>query len=149
MNEGRTSPVFSEGRRADGRFGKGNPGRPKGARGKATMAMLQLMEKDAKAIAAKAVELAKEGDSTALRLCLDRLLAPVRDRPLTVALPMPETAAQIPQTLAAVLQAAAVGQITAAEAERLARAVESFGRAHTLADFDERLRKLEAGEHAS
>jgi hypothetical protein len=66
----------------------GNPqGRPPGARNTATMMAEQLLDGEAEAITRKAIELAKQGDLTALRLCLDRLVPPRRDRPVNFALP--------------------------------------------------------------
>jgi len=53
----------------------GNPdGRPKGARNAATVAAEVLLDGEAEAITRKCVELAKEGDTVALRLCLERIL---------------------------------------------------------------------------
>jgi hypothetical protein len=52
----------------------GNPsGKPKGARNKTTLAMEKLLDDDAATITSKAIELAKNGDLTALRLCLERI----------------------------------------------------------------------------
>jgi hypothetical protein len=52
-------------------FQPGNPGRPRGSRGKATVAAQILLDGEAKALTRKAIDLAKEGDTTALRLCLE------------------------------------------------------------------------------
>jgi hypothetical protein len=49
--------------------------------------MEALLDGEAAALARKAVELALAGDAAALRLCLDRLLPPRRERPVAVALP--------------------------------------------------------------
>jgi len=66
----------------------GNPGgRPKGALNKATLATQALLEGEAEALTRKVVELAKSGNPMALRLCLERLLPPRRDRPIIFALP--------------------------------------------------------------
>jgi Family of unknown function (DUF5681) len=68
------------GRKPDGTFAKGNSinpaGRPKGSLNKSTMAALAIMEADAETISRKAVELALGGDLTAIRIVLDRLVAP-------------------------------------------------------------------------
>ena len=48
-----------------GTFRAGNPGRPPGARNKATLAALALLEGEAEAITRRAIELAKAGDPTA------------------------------------------------------------------------------------
>jgi hypothetical protein len=58
------------GRDASGRFTEGNPGRPRGARHKATQAALALLDGEAEALTRQAVTMALEGDATALRLCL-------------------------------------------------------------------------------
>ena len=53
----------------------GNPkGRPKGALNKTTRAAMVLLENEAEDLTRKLVELAKGGDITALRLCLERLI---------------------------------------------------------------------------
>src|SRR3954462_15113406 len=57
-----------------GTFRPGNPGRPAGARNRATLAPLALLEGEAEALTRRCVELALAGDTTALRLCLERLL---------------------------------------------------------------------------
>ena len=51
----------------------GNPsGKPAGARNKTTLAVEALLDGEAEDLTRKAIELAKAGDMTALRLCLDR-----------------------------------------------------------------------------
>ena len=54
-------------------FQPGNPGRPKGARHKTTLAIETLLDGEAESLTRKAIEMAKGGDMTALRLCLDRI----------------------------------------------------------------------------
>ena len=61
------------GRNADGTFTTGNSGKPRGTRHKVTQAVLGLLEGQAEALTQRAVQLALAGDSTALRLCLERL----------------------------------------------------------------------------
>src|SRR5215469_6310208 len=67
-----------------GRFQKGqsgNPkGRPPGVRNKATEAAEMLLDGEAEALTRRAVERALEGDATALRLCLERIIPPRRGR---------------------------------------------------------------------
>lgn len=126
-----------------GRFAAGAPGRRRGSRNKATIAAMALMERGAKKLTQKALDLALAGDVTALKLCLERIAPPTRERPLMIELPMPAGPADVPATLQAILQGAAEGTITASEAEKLSRCVETYARAHELADFDARLRALE------
>src|SRR6516165_11069046 len=61
----------------------GNPrGRPVGARNKKTLAAAVLLEGESEALTRKAVELALAGDPAALRLCIERILPPCRERPV-------------------------------------------------------------------
>jgi hypothetical protein len=81
----------NSGRNPDGTFAKGNSvnlaGKPKGARHKTTLAMEALLGGESDIITRKAIELAKTGDLIAIRICMDRLLPPRRERPVNVALP--------------------------------------------------------------
>ena len=66
----------------------GNPsGRPKGARNAATLACETLLDGQAEALTQKAIQMALDGDAVALRLCLDRIFPPRKDRPVTFTLP--------------------------------------------------------------
>src|SRR5690349_11329736 len=84
-------------------FAPGNPGRPPGARNKATRALEALLEGEAEDITRTAIALAKGGDTVALRLCLERLLPPRKDRPVAFALPEINTPADLPRATAALL----------------------------------------------
>lgn len=122
----------------------GNPkGKPPGARNKTTLAALALLDGEAAALTRKAVELALQGDIQALRLCMERIIAPTKDRPILIALPAVETAADLPKLTAALLTAVGAGEIGASEAATLARLVEAHGKAIETADFDQRLRIIE------
>jgi hypothetical protein len=46
-----------------------------------------MMEGEAEAITRKAVDLALAGDAVAMRLVMERLVSPVRERPVNVAMP--------------------------------------------------------------
>jgi hypothetical protein len=123
----------------------GNPtGRPPGSRNKYTIAMEALLEGEGEALTRKAIELAKGGDVTALRLCLDRLLPTRKDRHVPFALPKLETAADAVKATAALVEAVAAGRLTPSEAGELAKLVDGFARAAELHDIQQRLEKLEA-----
>ena len=88
----------------------GNPGgRPKGSLNKATLATQALLDGEAEALTRKVVELAKDGNPVALRLCLDRLLPPRKDRPINFTLPRIEGAQDLVKALGAILEAVAQG----------------------------------------
>ena len=74
----------------------GHPaGRPAGARNKKTLAAAVLLEGEAQALTRRAVDLALAGDPTAMRLCIERILPPCRERTVKFALPPIESAADI------------------------------------------------------
>ena len=88
----------------------GNPkGRPKGSRNKTTLAAENLLEGEADAIMRKLVEKAKDGDSTALRLCLERMLPPRRDRSVSFELDEIKSPADAVRASSSVLAACADG----------------------------------------
>src|SRR4030081_993370 len=95
-----------------GRFQPGNPGRPKGARNRATVAAESLLDGDAEAITRKAVEQAKEGDLTAIRLCMDRFCPPRKDRRIPFELPKLERATDASAAIGAIVAAVADGDLT-------------------------------------
>ena len=122
----------------------GNPaGKPKGSRNKTTLAMEALLDGEHEAITRKAIELAKDGDGLALRLCIERLLPPRRDRPVEFKLSKLETAADAATALSDILQAVAAGELTPNEAEALATLVAGYSRAIEIVDLEERVARLE------
>ena len=96
-----------------------------------------LLEGESEALTRKAVELALAGDPTALRLCIERIVPPCRERPVKFTLPpmessegiSVETADDISAAMNAVTAALARGIITPGEAERIANVVDTFARA--------------------
>jgi hypothetical protein len=93
-------------------FAPGNPGRPRGARHKVTLAVEALLEGQHAALTQVAIEKALEGDAVALRLCLDRIAPARRDAPISLDLPPVRTAADTLEASAAVLAAVADGSVT-------------------------------------
>ena len=122
----------------------GNPdGRPRGTRNATALALESLLDGQAEAITQKAVELALAGDMTAIRLCMDRILPPRKDRPVTFALPPIETAQNAAATISAVLAAVAAGDLTPADAGEISKLIETYVRAFETAELAERLERLE------
>lgn len=122
----------------------GNPdGRPQGSRNKATIAVQELLDGEAEALTRKAVELALGGDTTALRLCLERLCPPRKERPISVKLPKIEKAEDTSKAIGSVLAAVAAGEITPGEAQALASMIESQRKAIEAGEIERRLSALE------
>jgi hypothetical protein len=124
----------------------GNPaGRRRGSRNKATMMAALYLDGEAEGLVRKAVEMAYAGDALALRLCLERTIAPRRDRPEPFRLPPVESAADLAPAMAAVMTAAARGVITTGQAAEMASVVATRLRAIEAAEFDRHLTALENG----
>jgi len=100
-------------------FEPGNPGRPKGARHRTTLAIEALLEGQHKKLTQKVIDKALEGDVTALKLCLDRLVPMRRDAPISFELPPVNTVADTVVASSAVLAAVAAGDVTPDEGGRV------------------------------
>jgi len=118
----------------------GNPGgRRRGSRNKATLAAAALLAGESEALTRKAVEMALAGDPTAMRLCMERVLPPCRERTVKFRLPPIEgtltgetcrlSSRDVSLAMNAVTSALAHGEITPGEAERIAGVVDTFVRA--------------------
>jgi hypothetical protein len=127
----------------------GNPaGRPRGSSNPATRAAELLLDGEATALTRKAVELALAGDQAALRLCLDRTVAPRRERAVELALPPIRGADDILAAIKVVSGAVGRGAITPGEGFTLSQMMETFLRAIDASDFESRLRQLEEDQAA-
>ena len=133
------------GRNADGTFGYGNPGKPKGARHKATRAVLSLLGGEAEGLTRKAVELALDGDTTALRLCLERIAPAKKDAPVQFDLPPMQSAADAAKAAGAVLDAVALGDVTPTEGAHIMQLVETYRRTLETTELEARVAALEGG----
>jgi len=123
----------------------GNPsGRPKGALNKTTMAVQALLDGEAETLTRKAVELALEGDITALKLCLDRVSPCPKDRKVSFTMPESIGSAEcLPQITAGILKSVATGELTPSEGERISGIVTAHAKALELHDIETRLAALE------
>ena len=79
-----------------------------------------------------------------MRLCIERILPPCRERTVRFELPPIESAADIGPAMKAVTSALAAGAITPGEAATIAAVVDTFVRAIETSDFERRLRIVEA-----
>ena len=96
---------------------------------------------EAEALTRKCIERALEGDGQALRLCLDRLVPPRRDRPMPFDLPTLKEGADARDAFAAVLKAVAEGELTPSEAVMLAKLISDFADVDAVTETDRRVRE--------
>ena len=135
---------MAKGRDSKGKFAAGNPGKPRGVKHRATLAVEKLLEGEAEGLTRKAIKLALDGDTTALRLCLERLAPAPKDGPVSFALPKIEAAADASVAAAAIVAAVASGELTPNEGAHVMQLVETCRRTLETTDLEERLANLEA-----
>ncbi len=131
------------GRNADGTFGPGNPGKPRGTRHKATQAAQALLNGQTEALTQKAVDMALEGDTVALRLCLERIAPPRRDAPVAFSLPKLDGPQDAAQAAASILAAVSAGDLTPQEAAHIMALVETYRRTLETTELEARISHLE------
>ena len=107
------------------------------------MAVQALLEGESEALTRKCIELALGGDTTALRLCMERLAPAVKSRAVNLTLPTVETPADILKAQTATIAAMARGEITPDEAATIAGVLEAKRKALETVHLEERVRKLE------
>jgi hypothetical protein len=129
-----------------GRFKKGqsgNPtGKPLGARHKTTLAVQALLDGEAEELTRKAVEMALAGDTTALKLCLERISPAYKPSAKAVMLDMPRPN-NLADTARAFVAAAANGELPPDIAAQLVSAVASVARVEEMETLKLRLETLE------
>lgn len=137
----------STGSKQDTRWRKGqsgNPmGRPRGAKNRATMAAESLLEGQSEALTQICIDRALRGDPMALRLCLDRIIAPRRDRHIHLSVPTIHKASDVPLALIAILEATTMGTLTPEEGQRLSHLVEQIRKGIETAELEQRIEALE------
>ena len=122
----------------------GNPkGKPKGAKNHATRLAESLLDGETEKLTRKAVELALQGDTTALRLCLERICPPRKSRPVSIALPEVKTAEDVSGAQATVVKAVAVGDLTPEEGTAITNILEARRKAIETQDHESRITALE------
>lgn len=124
-------------------FAPGNPGRVPGSRNRATVIAAQLLDGEAEALTRTAIDKALEGDTVALRICLERLVPPRKDAPITIEMPPVASAEDTVAASSAVLAAVAAGEITPEEAGRLMTLLTAHRSIIEVGDLERRIAALE------
>lgn len=119
----------------------GNPkGRPKGIQDKRT-ALRALLEPHAEKLIKKAVDKALKGDMTAMRLCLERLVPPIKARDAPVA--MGRLEGSLVDQGRSVLAAVTAGSVSPDEASALMQAIAAQVRIVEVDALERRVAALE------
>lgn len=117
-------------------------GRPKGS-GHAGK-LRALLEKESEALIAKAVELAMKGDSTALRLCLERVLPAIKSEGRPVFIPGLAEATDLASQGRAVIKAVAAGILAPEQSSALLQAIAAQAKIIEIDEHTRRIERLEA-----
>ncbi len=137
----------NSGRDQAGRFKPGKSGnlagKPRGARHRASRAVEILLEGEAEELTRRVIDLAKTGDVTALRLCLDRVAPARKDSHITISLPSVDSAQSAVEAGFRVISAVAAGELSPDEGSRLMALLESQRRHIETHDLELRLTEIE------
>ena len=135
------------GKKQDTKFKKGQSGNPKGrkqgSRSKATILAEQLLDSEVKELVNECIKMAKAGDSTAMKICMDRLIPPRKDRPISLILPQIETIEDAANAMKSVANAVSGGQVTPLEGQVLSAMIENYRKVVETFDHELRLAELE------
>jgi hypothetical protein len=123
----------------------GNPaGRPVGSRNKTTLACEQLLEGESEELIRVAVKHAKKGNIHALRLCLERVVPPRKERSIHLELRPISSLQDLPIQFQDIAAAIAEGRITPAEGESISNILTSHAQTMERVEMDRRVAELEA-----
>jgi hypothetical protein len=122
-------------------FGRG---RPQGSRNKATIALQDMLDGRGESITRKCALMAMQGDPTALRLCMERLIPPRKEHPVKFKLSPVRTAAEVAEAVSVVLHAVSRGQLTPAEGQMIAAILEGRRRVIETEEHEARIQALES-----
>ena len=133
---------------AGGRFRKGQSGNPagrkKGVPNKVSRKVIERIAERGDELLDVVLSKAAEGDTTALKLCLERLCPAMKELPLPeVKLPDIEKPEDLPKATGALLQAASSGTLTPSALAALSAAVKVHVDAIQNADLAKRVQALE------
>ncbi len=118
-------------------------GRPRGSRNKVARVCQETLDGHAENLTKKCVVLAYQGNPTAMRLCMERLMPARRQRAVTLKLPALTTIADVAVASASVVNAVARGQLTPTEGQSLSDMLEGRRRIIETQEQDQRIRALE------
>ena len=122
----------------------GNPsGKPIGTRHRATQLAENLLDGQTEELVQKCVEMALSGDGAAMKLCLDRLIPPRKDRPVSLELPQIENMDDATCAMAVIANAVSDGSITPIEGQVLSSMIENYRKTVETIELEKRIGELE------
>jgi uncharacterized protein DUF5681 len=133
-----------------GRFHKGqsgNPkGKPRGAKNRSSIVAERLFADEIQEICGSVIPQAKAGNMQAAKIILDRVLPPMKDKPVQIDLPKMTSSDDLVKVVECIAYAVGSGQISPLEGESIARIVDIHIKALELNEIEKRLSNLEKRE---
>ena len=102
-----------------------------------------LLAGQARALTQKAVSMALAGDTTALKLTIERIIPRRHERSLSFPLPSISEPKHASAAIATIMRGVGDGSLTPSEAKNLVALIEAALRGHELVDHEARLKRLE------
>jgi hypothetical protein len=128
-------------------FKKGQSGNPggklKGTRNAATLAAEALLDGESAALTRKLIAMARKDNMAAMRLVIERILPPRRERPMQFELPPLKTAEDAMAALARIAEGVGQGALSDSEARTLVGLVHTFLEGLEQVENQSRLAALE------
>ena len=121
-------------------FGRG---RPKGSRNRSTKLAQELLDNYSSALISKCIQKAIQGDSACMRLCIERIVPILREKPVHIKLPKVTDSRTATVASENVIEAAAQGKLTLAEGEAILRMLEKRMKMIELEECMDRIHALE------
>jgi len=121
----------------------GNPaGKPKGAKDKRT-ALRVMLEPHADNLVKTVVDKALEGDTTALRLCIDRLMPALRAKDESVVIDGLDKSGSLVEQGQSVITALAGGKVSPSDASTLMNVIAAQAKITEIDELERRVTELE------
>lgn len=135
-----------DGKLPNGRFAPGHKlgkGRPVGSRNKVSLLVDETLAARSDELIQKVIEMALDGDSTAMKLCLERICPPRKDRAVAIDLPKIKKIDDTLSAMSTIASAAAEGELTPSEALHLSGVVEVYRKSVETTELNCRLKDIE------
>ena len=87
--------------------------------------------------------MAGAGDPAMMRLCIERLIPPRKDRPINFELPPLKTTQDASVAMLKILEGVSKGELTPSEASEISKVIENYADTVRLTDLEERISEME------
>jgi len=134
-------------KKQDSKFKKGMSGNPAGkkpgTRHRVTMLAEKLLDDECGDLVKKCITMAIGGDTACMKLVMDRILPPRKDRPISFDLPEIKKWTDILIAMEALTKAVAQGDITPLEGKTLSEVLDNMRKIAETTELEERMKILE------